>query len=83
MLSGAYATHYIRGLQTSDVGAGARFASANDAAPASPSPLTDDRYVKLVSTVKHFDAYSLELWNGTDRHHFNAIVCGGASYKLV
>lgn len=37
-------------------------------------PLYDPRYIKAVATCKHYDAYSLELWNGMDRHHFNAIV---------
>jgi beta-D-xylosidase 4 len=34
----------------------------------------DERYLKIGATCKHFDAYDLEIWNGTDRHHFNAIV---------
>jgi beta-glucosidase-like glycosyl hydrolase len=36
--------------------------------------LDEDRYWRIVSTCKHFSAYDLENWNGTDRHHFNAIV---------
>eukprot|EP00743_Colponemidia_sp_Colp-15_P007755 GILK01008397.1.p1 GENE.GILK01008397.1~~GILK01008397.1.p1 ORF type:complete len:751 (-),score=119.29 GILK01008397.1:185-2437(-) len=34
----------------------------------------DHRYLKTVATCKHFAAYSLESWNGTDRYHFDAIV---------
>lgn len=34
----------------------------------------DERYLKIAANCKHFDAYDLENWNGTDRHHFNAIV---------
>ncbi len=34
----------------------------------------DDRYLKIAANCKHFDAYDLESWNGTDRFHFNAIV---------
>ena len=34
----------------------------------------DARYLKLSTTCKHWDAYSLEKWGGVDRHHFNAIV---------
>ena len=34
----------------------------------------DPRYLKIAADCKHFDAYDLENWNGTDRHHFNAIV---------
>jgi beta-D-xylosidase 4 len=34
----------------------------------------DERYLKMAADCKHFDAYDLENWNGTDRHHFNAIV---------
>lgn len=34
----------------------------------------DYRYLKLVATIKHFDAYSLENWKGMDRFHFNAVV---------
>ena len=34
----------------------------------------DERYLKIAADCKHFDAYDLEHWNGTDRHHFNAIV---------
>jgi len=29
--------------------------------------------LRLADTCKHFAGYSLELWNGTDRHHFNAV----------
>jgi beta-glucosidase-like glycosyl hydrolase len=34
----------------------------------------DERYIKAVANCKHFVAYDLEKWNGTDRFHFNAIV---------
>ncbi|CAF1031111.1 unnamed protein product [Rotaria sordida] len=34
----------------------------------------DDRYLKLAANCKHFDAYDLENWNGTDRFHFDARV---------
>jgi beta-glucosidase-like glycosyl hydrolase len=34
----------------------------------------DDRYLKTAADCKHLDAYDLEIWNGTDRNHFNAIV---------
>ena len=34
----------------------------------------DDRYLKVSACCKHFAAYSLEDYNGTDRHHFNAVV---------
>jgi beta-D-xylosidase 4 len=34
----------------------------------------DQRYLKMVACCKHFSAYDLENWNGTDRFHFNAIV---------
>ena len=34
----------------------------------------DDRYLKIAANCKHFDAYDLENWNGTTRHHFNAKV---------
>lgn len=34
----------------------------------------DARYLKTAACCKHFAAYDLENWNGTDRHHFNAIV---------
>ncbi|CAI8041647.1 Probable beta-D-xylosidase 2, partial [Geodia barretti] len=34
----------------------------------------DQRYLKTVACCKHFSAYDLENWNGTDRFHFNAIV---------
>jgi beta-glucosidase-like glycosyl hydrolase len=34
----------------------------------------DQRYLKTVACCKHFSAYDLENWNGTDRYHFNAIV---------
>jgi beta-glucosidase-like glycosyl hydrolase len=34
----------------------------------------DPRYFKVIPTCKHYDAYDLENWNGTDRHHFNAVV---------
>ena len=34
----------------------------------------DERYLKIAADCKHFDAYDLEDWNGTDRFHFDAIV---------
>jgi beta-D-xylosidase 4 len=34
----------------------------------------DPRYVKVVSTCKHYAAYSLENYKGVDRFHFNANV---------
>ncbi len=34
----------------------------------------DERYIKVVATCKHFVAYDLERWNGTDRFHFSALV---------
>jgi beta-D-xylosidase 4 len=34
----------------------------------------DDRYLTVAANCKHYNAYDLENWNGTDRHHFNAIV---------
>jgi xylan 1,4-beta-xylosidase len=34
----------------------------------------DERYLKIAADCKHFDAYDLEGWNGTDRFHFDARV---------
>jgi Glycosyl hydrolase family 3 N terminal domain len=34
----------------------------------------DPRYLKASACAKHFTAYDLENWNGTDRFHFNAVV---------
>jgi beta-D-xylosidase 4 len=34
----------------------------------------DERYLKAAADCKHFDAYDLEIWNGTDKHRFNAKV---------
>ncbi|CAF0962663.1 unnamed protein product [Didymodactylos carnosus] len=34
----------------------------------------DPRYLKIAADCKHFNAYDLENWNGTDRFHFDAIV---------
>lgn len=34
----------------------------------------DPRYMKTISTLKHYAAYSLENWGGTDRHRFNAVI---------
>jgi len=34
----------------------------------------DERYFKIGATCKHFVSYDLELWNGTDRWHFDAQV---------
>jgi beta-D-xylosidase 4 len=34
----------------------------------------DEHYLKIAATCKHFNAYDLELWNGTDRWHFDAQV---------
>ncbi|XP_065828934.1 uncharacterized protein [Oscarella lobularis] len=35
---------------------------------------TDPGHYKVITTCKHYDAYDLENWNGTDRHHFDAKV---------
>jgi beta-D-xylosidase 4 len=34
----------------------------------------DIRYLKIAANCKHYDAYDLEKWNGTDRFHFDAHV---------
>ena len=34
----------------------------------------DPRYLKLISSCKHFSAYDMEGWGGASRHNFNAIV---------
>jgi beta-glucosidase-like glycosyl hydrolase len=34
----------------------------------------NDQYTKVVSTCKHFAAYSLEDWNGIQRYGYNAVV---------
>ena len=34
----------------------------------------DERYLKIAADCKHYAAYDLENWNGTDRYHFDAIV---------
>jgi beta-D-xylosidase 4 len=34
----------------------------------------DERYLKIAANCKHYDAYDLENWNGTDRFHFDARV---------
>ena len=38
---------------------------------------TEEAIIWTTPLIRHTlstDAYSLELWNGVDRHHFNAIV---------
>ncbi|CAF0907228.1 unnamed protein product [Rotaria sordida] len=34
----------------------------------------DERYLKVAANCKHYAAYDLENWNGTDRFHFDARV---------
>ncbi|CAF3378305.1 unnamed protein product [Rotaria sp. Silwood1] len=34
----------------------------------------DERYLKIAADCKHYAAYDLEDWNGTDRFHFDARV---------
>ncbi|CEM00660.1 unnamed protein product [Vitrella brassicaformis CCMP3155] len=34
----------------------------------------DRRYAKVAATCKHYTAYDMDSWNGTDRHHYDAIV---------
>jgi beta-D-xylosidase 4 len=34
----------------------------------------DERYLKIAADCKHYAAYDLENWGGTDRFHFNAVV---------
>ncbi|CAF0892301.1 unnamed protein product [Adineta steineri] len=34
----------------------------------------DERYLKIAADCKHYAAYDLEDWNGTDRYHFDARV---------
>ena len=38
------------------------------------APDVDARYLQVSAACKHFVAYDLESWNGTDRHHFDAVV---------
>ena len=38
------------------------------------APDVDARYLQVSAACKHFVAYDLEDWNGTDRHHFDAVV---------
>ncbi|KAL0476463.1 beta-glucosidase [Acrasis kona] len=57
-LSARFAVQYIRGLQ----------------GPGVPSLFGDSKYFVVTSTVKHFDAYSLENYKDVDRFNFNAIV---------
>jgi len=44
----------------------------------------DPHYLKTSACCKHFLAYDLEDWNGTDRHHFDAVVSDSdiANYYL-
>jgi len=39
--------------------------------------LDEEDYIRVVATPKHFSAYDLERWNGTDRHDFDAVVTYG------
>lgn len=34
----------------------------------------DERYLKVAANCKHYVAYDLDGWNGTDRFHFNAVI---------
>jgi beta-D-xylosidase 4 len=34
----------------------------------------DERYLKIAADCKHFDAYDLDNWNGSDRSYFDAKV---------
>ena len=40
----------------------------------------DSRYLQAISTLKHWDAYSLEDSDGYTRHNFNAII---SNYTLA
>jgi len=39
--------------------------------------LDEEDYIRVVATPKHFSAYDLENWNGTQRYEFNAVVTYG------
>ena len=41
----------------------------------------DDRYMKIAADCKHFAAYDLENWHGTDRFHFDAHVSDQDLYE--
>ncbi|RCV39230.1 hypothetical protein SETIT_8G206900v2 [Setaria italica] len=58
-VSARYAAAYVRGLQQQQ--------------QQSPSASGDSR-LKLAACCKHFTAYDLDRWGGTDRFHFNAVV---------
>ncbi|CAL4986228.1 unnamed protein product [Urochloa decumbens] len=57
-ISSRYAVAYVRGLQQQQ----------------SSSSSTSNRGLKVAACCKHFTAYDLDQWGGTDRYHFNAIV---------
>eukprot|EP00850_Spirogloea_muscicola_P016600 SM000135S27044 [mRNA] locus=s135:335268:339044:- [translate_table: standard] len=59
-LSAAFAVAFVRGLQGEE----------EHAAGLS----TSDQPLKASGTCKHFTAYDLEAWGGTDRYHFDAKV---------
>ncbi|KAL6653715.1 hypothetical protein ACP70R_008639 [Stipagrostis hirtigluma subsp. patula] len=56
-----YAAAYVRALQQPYAAAGAR-------------PHGHGNRLKLAACCKHFTAYDLDNWGGTDRFHFNAVV---------
>ncbi|KAF7048457.1 hypothetical protein CFC21_057217 [Triticum aestivum] len=58
-VSGRYAAAYVRGLQQ-PYGGGGRHGGHTR--------------LKTAACCKHFTAYDLDSWSGTDRFHFNAIV---------
>ncbi|CAL4990277.1 unnamed protein product [Urochloa decumbens] len=57
-ISSRYAVAYVQGLQQQ----------------LSSSSSTSNRGLKVAACCKHFTAYDLDQWGGTDRYHFNAIV---------
>jgi hypothetical protein len=53
----------------------ATFVSGMQGGGSAADPLTDPRHLKISSACKHFDAYSLEVWNSSlSRYNFNAVV---------
>ena len=59
-LNGMYGIYFTLGLQNGSTTYNSKY--------------YDARYYQAIATLKHYAAYSLENYEGIDRHDFNAIV---------
>ncbi len=72
-LTSSYAIYFVKGMQEG----GSIAATSGSAITTNVSALSGPRRLKVSACCKHFTAYDVDNWEGTDRFHFDAQVGRG------